>query len=212
MKILKHPSYIYCLDILAGRIKAPKYVILQCSQFKMMAEGKSEKYIIDDEKVEMIDDLLDLLIMPKGLKAGKSIYDCIAAFQLFFIIAVLCAVYRDNLERRRYETAVLEICRKNGKTFLVGLIFILLFLLEPKYSKFYSVAPDGSLSREVKEAITEIIGSSPLLENKFKIRRDDIYCKITDNKYVPLNYSNSRLDGKLPSVFLVDEVGALPNP
>jgi len=178
----------------------------------MMADGKSKKYIIDYEKVELIDDLLELLIMPKGLKAGQPIYNCVAGFQFFFIISILCAVYRDNLEKRRYETAVLEVCRKNGKTFLVGLIFILLFLLEPKYSKFYSVAPDGSLSREVKEAIQEIIGSSPLLENKFKIRRDDIFCKITENKYVPLNYSNSRLDGKLPSVFLVDEVGALPNP
>lgn len=212
MTILDHPSYIYTLDVLSGRIKAPKYVIIQCNQFRLMAEGKSEKYIIDYEKVEMIDDILEMLIMPKGLKAGQPILKCVAGFQFFFIVAVLCAVHRGNLERRRYETAVLEICRKNGKTFLVGLIFILLFLLEPKYSKFYSVAPDGSLSREVKEAIQEIIGSSPVLENKFKIRRDDIFCKITDNKYVPLNYSNSRLDGKLPSVFLVDEVGALPNP
>jgi phage terminase large subunit-like protein len=161
-----------------------------------MAEGKSKKYIIDQDKVELIDDILDMLVMPKGLKAGQPIKDCVAGFQFFFIVAILCAVHRDNLARRRYETAVLEICRKNGKTFLVGLIFILLFLLEPKYSKFYSVAPDGSLSREVKEAIQEIIGSSPVLENKFKIRRDDIFCKITDNKYVPLNYSNSRLDGK----------------
>lgn len=212
MTILDHPSYLYTLDVLSGRIKAPKYVILQCNQFRLMAEGKSKKYIIDYEKVEMIDDILNMLIMPKGLKAGQPILNCVAGFQFFFIVAVLCAVHRDNLARRRYETAVLEICRKNGKTFLVGLIFILLFLLEPKYSKFYSVAPDGSLSREVKEAIQEIIGSSPVLENKFKIRRDDIFCKITDNKYVPLNYSNSRLDGKLPSVFLVDEVGALPNP
>lgn len=212
MTILDHPSYIYTLDVLSGRIKAPKYVIIQCNQFRLMAEGKSKKYTIDQEKVELIDDILDMLVMPKGLKAGQPIKNCVAGFQFFFIVAVLCAVHRDNLARRRYETAVLEICRKNGKTFLVGLIFILLFLLEPKYSKFYSVAPDGSLSREVKEAIQEIIGSSPVLENKFKIRRDDIFCKITDNKYVPLNYSNSRLDGKLPSVFLVDEVGALPNP
>lgn len=32
-----------------------------------------------------------------------------------------------------------------------------------------------------------------------------------ENRYVPLNYSNSRMDGKLPNVFLADEVGALPN-
>ncbi len=41
--------------------------------------------------------------------------------------------------------------------------------------------------------------------------RDYIHCNITDNRYIPLNYSTGRLDGKLPSVFLVDETGALPN-
>ena len=111
---------------------------------------------------------------------------------------------------------MLEICRKNGKTFLIAVIFILLFLLEPKFSKFYSVAPDGSLSREIKEAIEEILASSPAIQGdglqKFKVKRDEIVCKLNKNKYVPLNYSNSRLDGKLPSVFLIDETGALPNP
>lgn len=207
----KHPAYLYAKDVIDGKIKAPKYVIIQCHQFLLMANGKSDKYIIDIEKVNMIDGILKLLIMPKGLKAGTPIYNCMAGFQFFFIIAVLCSIHKSNNQKRRYEVAVLEICRKNGKTFIIGLVFILLFLTEPKFSKFYSVAPDGSLSREVKEAITEIISSNPCLEDKFKIRRDDIFCKVTDNKYIPLNYSNSRLDGKLPNVFLVDEVGALPN-
>ena len=112
---------------------------------------------------------------------------------------------------------MLEISRKNGKTLLVGIIFILLFLLEPKFSKFYSVAPDGSLSREVKDAIESIIKSSPALnglynnKQKFKILRDSIKFSIKESEYKPLAYSNNRLDGKLPNVFLADEVGALPN-
>jgi phage terminase large subunit-like protein len=150
--------------------------------------------------------------MAKGLSSGDSVFNCIAGFQSFFIIAVHCTVHRQNIDKRRYNTAILEMCRKNGKTWLINIIFLLLFLLEPKFSKFYSVAPDGSLSREVKEAIKETISVSPALTEKFKIRRDDIECKITDNKYIPLNYSTSRLDGKLPAVFLVDESGALPNP
>ena len=123
----------------------------------------------------------------------------------------------DNPKKRRYETVVLEIARKNGKTFIIAVLFILLFFLEPRYSYFYSVAPDGSLSREIKKALEEIIGFNNKilpLEGKdrmFKLRRDDIECYITNSKYIPLNYSNSRLDGKLPNVFLVDEVGALPN-
>ena len=46
---------------------------------------------------------------------------------------------------------------------------------------------------------------------KFKKLRDLVRCQITDSEFIPLNYSTSRLDGKLPNVFLVDEAGALPN-
>jgi phage terminase large subunit-like protein len=210
--IENHKSYVYALSVVNGEINAPKFVIMQCQHFLDIADGKDDNYMIDENKVDMIDNLLKLMKMAKGLDAGSSVYDVIAGFQSFFIIAVLCTVYRDNPKKRRYETAILEICRKNGKTWLINIIFLLLFLLEPKFSKFYSVAPDGSLSREVREAIRETISVSPAFEGKFKILRDDITCKITDNKYIPLNYSTSRLDGKLPAVFLVDETGALPNP
>ena len=155
--------------------------------------------------------------MPKGLKANITVYDAMAGFQWFFITAILCTVERNNKDKRRYENAILEICRKNGKTFIIAILFILLFFIEPKFSKFYSVAPDGSLSREIKTAIEEILRSSPAMlgkmngKEKFKMLRDYIHCNITDNRYIPLNYSTGRLDGKLPSVFLVDETGALPN-
>lgn len=210
--IKEHKSYIYAQSVVNGEINAPKYVILQCQQFIDIADGKNDKYIIDTNKVILIDKLLKLMNMAKGLNAGDTVYNCIAGFQSFFIIAILCTVYRNNTKKRRYEIALLEICRKNGKTFIINVIFLLLFLLEPKFSKFFSVAPDGSLSREVKDAIKETISVSPTLTNRFKIRRDDIECKLNGSKFIPLNYSNSRLDGKLPNVFLVDETGALPNP
>ena len=136
-------------------------------------------------------------------------------YQWLFYIAILCTVYRDNPKKRRYEIGVLEICRKNFKTFTIATIFILLFLTEPKFSKFFSVAPDGALSREVREAISEIIRSSPLIyeykdTKRFKILRDYILFKPTQVTYIPLSYSTSRLDGRLPNAFIVDEAGALP--
>ena len=154
--------------------------------------------------------------MPKGLKAGKTLYECTSGYQWFFYIAILSVVYKNNSDKRRYEIGVLEICRKNFKTFTIATIFILLFLTEPRFSKFYSVAPDGALSREVREAISEIIRSSPLIyefkdTKRFKILRDYILFKPTQTQYIPLNYSTSRLDGRLPNAFIVDEAGALPN-
>ena len=194
----------------------PKYVRLQMRDFMKTCEGKSKKYIISGKKVKQLENILKLLIMPKGLKAGKTLYECTAGYQWLFYTAILCTVYRDNPNKRRYETGVLEICRKNFKTYTIATIFILLFLTEPDFSKFYSVAPDGSLSREIREAISETLRSSPLIyeyknTKRFKILRDYILFKPTQIQYTPLSYSTSRMDGRLPNAFIADEVGALPN-
>lgn len=214
---MNNKAYQYASDVVKKKITAPKYVIKQCKSFLKIADDKDKKYMINYNKVKQIEAILKILIMPKGLKAGQSIYQCSCGYQWVFYISILCVVYRDNPEKRRYETAILEIARKNFKTYTIATIFILLFLLEPKYSKFYSVAPDGSLSREVKTAIEETLKSSPLIylhkdSRRFKILRDYIQFNLTESRYYPLNYSSSRMDGKLPNVFLADEVGALPNP
>lgn len=212
-----HPAYIYAKSVVNEDVNAPKFVKMQCKEWLKIANGRDKTYMIDDKKIVVINQLLQLFVMAKGLKANQTVYQALAGFQWLFIVAVLCTVERENQDKRRYENAILEICRKNGKTFLVAVLFILLFFIEPKFSKFYSVAPDGSLSREIKTAIEELIRSSPALlgkangREKFKMLRDYIHCNITDNRYIPLNYSTGRLDGKLPSVFLVDETGALPN-
>ena len=211
-----HQSCKYAERVIKREIEAPKYVIKQCEKFLEVCEGKSEKYFLNEKKLQQIENILKLLVMPRGLKAGSSIYECSCGYQWLLYAAALCIVYRENPDRRRYETVILEIGRKNFKTFTIATIFVLLFLLEPKFSKFYSVAPDGALSREVKTAIEEILKSSPLVylhqeKTRFKILRDCIEFLPNENRYIPLNYSNSRMDGKLPNVFLADEVGALPN-
>ena len=193
----------------------PKYVKKQLRDFIKIFEGKSKKYIISEKKLRQIEGVLKLLKMPKGLKAGQSLYDCTTGYQWVVYTAMLCTVFRKNPKKRRYETCILEICRKNFKTFTVATLFILLFISEPKFSNFYSVAPDGTLSREIREAITEIIKCSPAIyeykgEKRFKILRDYILFKPLEIKFTPLAFSNNRMDGRLPTAFCADEVGALP--
>ena len=211
----QNKAYEYC-EKSVDKKSTPKYVKKQMQEFMRICEGKDEKYIINKKKVKQIELILKLLIMPKGLKAGKTLYECSMGYQWLLYIAILCTVYRDNPQKRRYEIGILEICRKNFKTYTIATIFILLFITEPQFSKFYSVAPDGTLSREVREAIAETIRSSPAIyefkgQKRFKILRDYIMFNPTQIKYIPLNFSTSRLDGRLPSVFCADEVGALPN-
>ena len=212
---MKNKAYEFCINSIKLKT-TPKYVKLQMKEFINICNGKDIKYNVSEKKVKQLENILKLLIMPKGLKAGYTLYDCTAGYQWLFYTAILCTVYRNNPNKRRYEIAVLEICRKNFKTYTIATIFILLFLTEPQFSKFYSVAPDGALSREVREAIAETIKSSPLVyefkDNKrFKILRDYILFKPTQTQYIPLSYSISRMDGRLPNAFIVDEAGALPN-
>ena len=199
----------YVNDVLSGNVNAPLYVRKQCAIYKHIFDDADEHYCINLSKRNLIIEITKLLYIPRGLSAGKTVFETLVGFQWLFIFAVLTVVYRSDMEKRRYETGVLEICRKNGKTFLIGVIFLILFLTEPKFSKFYSVAPDGIISRDIQTQIREIISSSPVLQDKFKIRRDDILCYINNNDYFPLAFSTSRMDSRLPNAFVADEVGAL---
>jgi len=219
-------AYDYAKKVVSGKLtdcygkktKAPAYVIKQCREFIKIADGKDKKYMVSKKKLAVVESLMSCLNMPLGIKAGQTLMECTTEYQWLFYTSVLCVVHRNDPDLRRYQTALLEICRKNFKTYTVGTVFILLMLTEPRFSKIYSVAPDGALSKEVKDAIDTTLKSSPdvyYLEDNgreaWKILRDYIKCDVTDVKYTPLNYSNSRFDGRLPAAFLADEVGALPN-
>lgn len=211
---MRNKAYEYCLQCI-DKPTTPKYVRKQMEQWMAICDGKDETYKVSNRKVKQLYAILKLLRMPKGLKAGQSLYDCTTGYQWLFYTATLCTVRRDNPAKRKYETCLLEISRKNFKTYTIATIFILLFLTEPRFSKFYSVAPDGTLSREVREAISETLKSSPDVYSfgdslRFKILRDSITFKPTSTQYIPLSYSTSRMDGRLPNAFCADEVGALP--
>ena len=228
MMIKNHPSYIYAYEVVHDMVEvpelyyrdkknkkkfiSPKYVKKQCEIFLKICDDEDPKYCINEKRLKKINKIAKVLKMAKGIRAGESIYNSLAGYQWLLVIASLCVVYRDNPKKRRYENIVLEIARKNGKTFIVAFLFLVLFYLEPPFSRFFSVAPDGSLAKEIKEALEPLIRTNydVLGDDEFKILRDSITYKEKSTKYTPLNYSTSRMDGKEPSVFIADEVGALP--
>ena len=107
-------AYDFC-KASVRRKTTPKYVKKQMADFMRICEGKDKKYTISDKKVKQVENILKILNMPKGFKAGQPLYDCTCGYQWLFYIAILCTVHRDNPAKRRYETGVLEICRKNFK-------------------------------------------------------------------------------------------------
>ena len=189
--------------------KVPIYVKKQAASWIRIALGDDSEAYADEKTYEKICKLLKIMIHP-DLKC--SIYDGLEDYAWLFIVAVLCTKLAGT-EFRFYTTALLEIARKNFKTFNSAIIFILLMLIEPDFSRFFSVAPDLALSSELKVAIRKIIRSSPALIDEvdpaFKILRSQIKCLINDNEYTPLAYSNDRMDGRMANAFLADEAGAM---
>lgn len=194
----------WCVD--ADNSKVPRYVKLQSAQWLEIVDGKNPNAAIDEKAYSKICRLLRLMVHPD---LGCSMYEGLEDYAWLLITAVFCTKSPDG--RRYYETALLEIARKNFKTFNSAVIFILLMLTEPQFSRFFSVAPDLKLSSELKLAIRKIIKSSPALadDSVFKVLRSEIRCRLTDSEYTPLAYSQDKMDGKLANAFLADEAGAM---
>lgn len=190
--------------------KVPRYVKKQAKEWLDIANGKSIEAYVDEKELNKINKLLKLMVHPDLMcPMDEGLED----YAWLLIIATLCTKLKNNGNKdiRYYITAVLEISRKNFKTFNSAVIFILLLLTDKPFSRFFSVAPDLKLSSELKIAIRKIIKVSPLLaeDDVFKVLRSEIRCLLTDSEYVPLAYSEDKMDGKLANAFLADEAGAM---
>lgn len=188
-------------------VKVGRYVKKQAKYWIDIVDGIDDEAYIDMSDFNLICKILKLMVHPD---IRESMYDSLEDYQWLFIIAVLCTRFKEN-NSRYYETGLLEICRKNFKTFTAAIVFIICLIIEPQFSRFFSVAPNYKLSCELKLAVDKIIKCSPLLREKFKINNEIVKCNITDNEYTPLAYSNDSLDGKLAVVFNIDEAGLLPD-
>ena len=185
------------------------YVHKQAILWKRIADGEDDEAYIDEKQVRKITKLLKIIQHPD---LGCSMYEGLEDYAMFFIYALFCTRYRSD-NTRYYQTGLLEIARKNFKTFTSAVIFIIGLLTEPKFSRFFSVAPDLKLSKELQVAIKKIIKSSPALNDDkiFKLLRSEIRCLLTDSEYTPLAYSQDKMDGKLANIFLGDECGTMDN-
>lgn len=208
MTVKESPAYNYAVWCIDGEnTKVPRYVKKQCAAWLDIADGTDPDAYICEKTFRKICKLLKLIIHPD---LRKPLISCMESYAWLLITAVFCTRNRED-NTRYYRTALLEICRKNFKTFYSGVIFIIGMLTEGQFGRFFSVAPDLKLSKELQAAIRKIIKSSPALDDGqiFKPLRNEIRCLLTDSEYTPLAYSEDKMDGKMANIYLADEAGAM---
>lgn len=181
------------------------YVKRQAAKWLRIADGQDDRAYISRRLIERDARLLSLIIQPDlGAPLSRSLDD----YAAFLETAIFTTLRRED-DMRLYSTAVLEIGRKNHKTYNAGVLFIRHMLDAPQYARSFSVAPDYKLSSELRLAVAKTIKSSPELTEHFRILRDSVRCKLNNAEYMPLAYSTDRMDGKLAHIWLADEAGAL---
>ena len=206
----------YAEDCIRGKEITTFEVKKQCEWFLADLEKQNNDYYpyyFDTKKISIIEGILKLLNFATGLEVvGKSIYDGLENFQAFFISNIFGWRHKTDADKFRYREVDLFIPRKNAKTFLAALIFIILMLTEDDYSEFYSICLDRDLAGEVKKAISQILNASPSVLEYFNIPKTlsgRLECTLTHSFYQPRTAEANRNNSIKPSAFIADEFGAM---
>lgn len=206
----------YAQDCISEKEITTFEVKTQCKWFLKDLEKQNNDYYpyyFDTKQIGIIEGILKLLNFATGLHiVGKSIYEGLENFQAFFIANIFGWRYKTDAKKYRYREVDLFIPRKNTKTFLAALIFIILMLTEDDYSEFYSICLDRDLAGEVKKAIAQILNVSPLVGQYFNIPKTlsgRLECTLTHSFYQPRTAEANRNNSIKPSAFIADEFGAM---
>ena len=206
----------YADDCISGEEITTFEVKKQCEWFLEDLEKQNNDYYpyyFDTKKIEIIEGILKLLNFATGLHVtGKCIYEGLENFQAFFLANIFGWRYKTDAKKYRYREVDLFIPRKNTKTFLAALIFIILMLTEDNYSEFYSICLDRDLAGEVKKAIAQILEVSPSVGQYFNIPKTlsgRLECTLTHSFYQPRTAEANRNNSIKPSAFIADEFGAM---
>lgn len=207
----------YAEDCISGKEITTFEVKTQCEWFlEDLDKQKNESYpyYFDTKAIKVVEGVLKLLNYATGLNniIGKNILEGLENFQAFFIANIFGWRYKTDSKKYRYREVVLFIARKNTKTFLAALIFIILMLTESDYSEFYSICLDRDLAGEVKKAISQILSVSPAVGQYFNIPKTlsgRLECTLTHSFYQPRTAEANRNNSIKPSAFIADEFGAM---
>lgn len=204
-------AYNYAYDVTSDKVIANSYVKKQCQKFlddmDKCENDEEYPYFFDFDEIELIEGILSLLSFASGVGvAGLPLLTGIADFQCFILVNFFGFKHKDNPSKRKIETLVLLIARKNAKTFISSLIILLLMILDDDYSEFYSVSVDSTLSGIVKKELKQILEKSQI-KHHFEQKYNRITFKSNQNFYMNLHGDADRLDGRKISGAILDECG-----
>lgn len=205
----------YARKVVNGEIIAGKYIILECIRFlKDLSRVDDEdfEWYFDTKTYEFIISFSKLFKFADGINAGKPM--TLAEFQEWILANLFCWKHKKE-GYIRFSRAYIQVSRKQGKSFLLGLILLIKGLVTP-YGQFSTVATKKDQAEIVIKEVKKLLDCSiEQVKEKYKIygkaKISKIVCDVTQAEIFPLSSDANTLDGLGIDTCVVDEFGAHPN-
>lgn len=189
----------YARKVVNGKIIAGKYIILECIRFlKDLSRVDDEdfEWYFDTKTYEFIISFSKLFKFADGINAGKPM--TLAEFQEWILANLFCWKHKKE-GYIRFSRAYIQVSRKQGKSFLLGLILLIKGLVTP-YGQFSTVATKKDQAEIVIKEVKKLLDCSiEQVKEKYKIygkaKISKIVCDVTQAEIFPLSSDANTLDG-----------------
>ncbi|MEN7549306.1 terminase TerL endonuclease subunit [Rapidithrix thailandica] len=201
------PAHQYALDIQSGKTQANRYVKLAVERYLEDLEHAHERGIVFDEDAAWhAIDFFQFIRHWKGSFAGKPFE--LSPFQHFIIWNLFGWVYEDT-DLRRFQTAYIEIPRKNGKTGLAAGIALYMLYADGEFgAEVYSAATKKDQAKLSFTDAKKYIQKSPALKSRANVLTNNISIPKLDSKFEPLGADSDTMDGLNVHCAIIDELHA----
>lgn len=120
----------YAQKVARGEIIAGKYIILECIRFLKdlnRVDDENFEWYFDVQTYEVIMSFQNFFKFADGINAGKTMK--LAEFQEWILGNLFCWKHKEE-DYIRFSRAYIQVSRKQGKSFICGLIMLIKALLE----------------------------------------------------------------------------------
>ena len=169
----------------------------------------NDKYYFDTKEAEMFVKFTRKLTADKG-KKGQKLRLCVFQFQN--CTDILC-VRKKSDNKRRFREALIDVARKNGKSFVVGLVLVYIYFFRAEYGgEFILASVSRPLANLLFNQVMHFVENTPL-EKYCKIRKSvkEVFRK-EDNTYLRVISSDAgNANSYADFVFCLDEIHEFKN-
>lgn len=203
----------YVDDVIAGRIVTCQYVRKACERQRRDRERSASDpawpYVWNDEEANNVCDFIEKLPHVEGEWSTPTI--TLEPWQIFICTTIFGWRRRVNPRIRRFNTAYIEVARKNAKSVLAAGIGLYCLCCEGEIGpQVKCAATTGSQARIIFDVQRKMVEATKELREAFDLEAlaNSIVCHQVAGSIQPINAKASTQDGLNPSCTIIDELHA----